>query len=188
MIIEIIDSICHMSSKSNEEIEALVEKEQFGKGDIILKKGQRNSKEYFVLDGICRSFLINPEGEEITIAFFAQGSILSPYVTRTREGYSNLNFQASVNTTLGSMDAGKFEELMVNNLEIRNFGNTVLKNELNQKVDKEIGMASLTAKERLIKFRQQFPLFENLIPHTEIASYLGITNISLSRLRSEIMK
>jgi CRP-like cAMP-binding protein len=54
------------------------------------------------------------------------------------------------------------------------------------KVEKEIGLASLTAKERLLSFRQQFPMFENLISHPDIASYLGITNISLSRLRKEL--
>jgi len=41
---------------------------------------------------------------------------------------------------------------------------------LNQKVEKEIGLASLTAKERLIAFRKKNQLLENLIPHTDIAS------------------
>jgi CRP-like cAMP-binding protein len=86
------------------------------------------------------------------------------------------------------MDAKSFEKLMVDNLEIREFGNVVLRNELKQKVEKEIGMASLTAKERLVKFREQYPLLENIIPHTTISTYLGITNISLSRLRNELLK
>jgi hypothetical protein len=55
-------------------------------------------------------------------------------------------------------------------------------------VEKEIGMASQTAKERLIKFREDYPILENLIPHTTISTYLGITNISLSRLRNELAK
>jgi CRP-like cAMP-binding protein len=89
---------------------------------------------------------------------------------------------------MGLMDAQSFEELMVDNLEIRDFGNAVLRNELKRKVEKEIGMASLTARERLIKFREQYPLLENTIPHTSISTYLGITNISLSRLRNELLK
>ena len=43
------------------------------------------------------------------------------------------------------------------------------------------------AKERLIEFRNKYKILENLIPHTDIASYLGITNISLSRLRKDLM-
>jgi CRP-like cAMP-binding protein len=99
-----------------------------------------------------------------------------------------LYFQALTEVKIVSIDAVEFEKLMIDNLEIRNFGNTVLRNELIKKVDKEIGLASLTAKERLINFRNHFPMLENVIPHSDIASYLGITNISLSRLRRDLIK
>ncbi len=75
---------------------------------------------------------------------------------------------------------------MIENIEIRTFGNLVLQNELKSKVEKEIGLASLSAKERLIEFRKKYKILENFVPHTDIASYLGITNISLSRLRKEL--
>jgi CRP-like cAMP-binding protein len=117
-----------------------------------------------------------------------QNSILSPHTTRTIKGFSSLNFQALTDAKLAELDASEFESLMVENLEIREFGNTVLRQELGKKVDKEISLASLTAKERLLKFREQYPLLENLIPHNDIATYLGITNISLSRLRRELIR
>lgn len=188
MIEEIINSIYPMSTNSLKELEALIEVEAIKKGETFIKRNKRDKKEYFVLDGVCRSYLINPEGEEITISFFTSKSILSPYTTRTIEEISVLNFQALTAVKTVAIDAAKFEKLMIDNLEIRNFGNTVLRNELARKVDKEIGLASLTAKERLIEFRNQFPMLENLIPHPAIASYLGITNISLSRLRRDLMK
>ena len=75
---------------------------------------------------------------------------------------------------------------MINHIDIREFGNMVLQNELLAKVEKEIGLASLNAKERLILFREKYHFLENLISHADIASYLGITNISLSRLRREL--
>lgn len=185
---DIILSIHPISEASVEIIIRLVDIIEYPKEEVFIKKGKRNSYEYFVLEGVCRSFLLNPEGEEITISFFTGSSIISPYTTRTSDGFSNLNFQALTPLKLGIMDASLFEDCMVDNLEIREFGNRVLRDELNQKVDKEIGMASMTAKERLLKFREQFPGLENLIPHTTISTYLGITNISLSRLRNELVK
>lgn len=177
-----------MSSSSLEAIIDIVEYVEYQKNEIFITEGKRNSKEYFVLEGVCRSFLLNPEGEEITISFFTENTVLSPFITRTYDGLSNMNFQALTTLKLGIMDAGSFEQLMVENLEVREFGNIVLRNELKQKVEKEIGMASLTGKERLIKFREKYPLLENMIPHTAISTYLGITNISLSRLRNELLK
>ncbi len=185
---EIILRNIPMSSTSLDAIMDIVDYVEYQKNEIFIEESKRNSMEYFVLEGVCRSFLLSPEGEEITISFFTDKCVLSPFTTRTSNGISNLNFQALTPLKMGSMDAYSFEKLMVENPEIREFGNIVLRKELKQKIEKEIGMASLTAKERLIKFREQYPLLENLIPHTAISTYLGITNISLSRLRNELVK
>ena len=184
---DIINSIYQVSGHSLKQIIDLVEYQEYKKGSCFIEKGTHNYYEYFLVDGICRSFVLSPEGEEISIAFFNPGTVLSPFVTRTVEDISNINFQALTDIKVGTMDASKFLSLMVDHLDAREFGNMVLKIELQNKVDKEIGHASLTAKERLLKFREQYALLENLVPHTTIATYLGITNISLSRLRKELL-
>lgn len=188
MVKDIIQSVIPVSSNSMNAIEELVEYESVEKGKTFIKRNQVNFKEYFILDGVCRSYLISPQGEEITISFFTSNSVLSPYVTRTSNGRSILYFQALTNLQTAAIDAAAFEGLMIENQEIKNFGHKVLQNELLKKVEKEIGLASLTAKERLIKFREEYPMLENQIPHSDIASYLGITNISLSRLRRDLMR
>lgn len=182
-LISIINSIFPLKDTSLNEIENILEYKEIRNGTVFIEKGKRNQSEYFLINGICRSFLLNPDGEEITISFFNTGSILSPYVTRTLKGISLLNFQSLTDITIGEINAVKFEDLMVNNLEIREFGNMVLKLELQRKVQKEINLASLTAMERLRIFRNDFPGFENIVPHTTISTFLGISNVSLSRLR-----
>lgn len=179
----IINSIFPLSITSLKEISEIISYQEIKRGEVFLEKGKRNSSEYFLIDGICRSFLLNPDGEEITISFFNSGSIISPYVTRTINGITNINFQTLTDVTIGEMNASEFEELMVNNLDIREFGNMVLKIELQKKVQKEINLASLSAMERLQIFRKDYPGFENIVSHPTIASFLGITNVSLSRLR-----
>jgi CRP-like cAMP-binding protein len=77
---------------------------------------------------------------------------------------------------------------MINHIDIREFGNMLLQNELLAKVEKEIALASLNGRERLILFREKYHFLENLISHVDIASYLGITNISLSRLRRGLLE
>jgi hypothetical protein len=52
----------------------------------------------------------------------------------------------------------------------------------------EVLFRSYTAKDRLLFFRTHYPSLENLIPHTIIASFLGITPVSFSRLRNELSK
>ncbi len=183
----IINTIYPISNQAFGAIEKLLKFETYSKGDTFISRNKRNEKEYFALKGISKSYLINPDGDEITISFFLENSILSLHSIRTSNNISNLYFKALTDIELASINAKKFEQLMIENIEIRNFANTVLQNELISKVEKEIGLASLSAKERLIEFRNKYRLLENLIPHTDIASYLGITNISLSRLRKDLM-
>lgn len=183
----IINNISHISENSFSHIEKLLHFETFKKGETFIQRNRRNEKEYFVLNGVCKSYLISPGGDEITVSFFTKNSVLTPYAIRTPKNISNQHFKALTDIELASINAKAFEQLMIENIEIRNFANTVLQNELISKVEKEIGLASLSAKERLIEFRKKFRLLENLVPHTDIASYLGITNISLSRLRKDLM-
>lgn len=184
----IINSYQTISERSLIEICNGLTVETYAKGDVFIKLNRINSKEYFVFDGICKSYLLNPDGVEITISFFMGNSIISPHQTRTLAGKSNLNFKALTALTIVSIDAALFEDLMIHNLEIRNFAHTVLQHELMVKIQKEIGMASMTATERLLAFRAQFKSLENYIPHMDIATYLGITNISLSRIRKELSR
>lgn len=179
----IINAIFPINNTSIKKISDIVSYRNIQNGTVFLEKNKRNKCEYFLIKGICRSFLLSPDGEEITISFFNSSSILSPYVTRTINGITNINFQALTDVTIGEMNAAKFEDLMVNDLDIREFGNMVLKIELQKKVQKEINLASLTAKERLHIFRKEYPGFENIVPHPTISTFLGITNVSLSRLR-----
>ena len=182
----LINKVSPISEGSLDLISDLIVVEVYEKGDVFIDRGKKNNKEYFVYEGVCRSFLLSPEGEEVTISYFLEGSVLSPNKTRTANQISHLNFQALTRLTVASLNADKFEQLMINHIDIREFGNMVLQNELLAKVEKEIGLASLNAKERLILFREKYHFLENLISHADIASYLGITNISLSRLRREL--
>ena len=184
----IINKVSPVSERSLDLVNDLIVIEVYEKGDVFIDRGKRNNKEYFVYEGVCRSFLLSPEGEEVTISYFLEGTVLSPNKTRTANQISHLNFQALTSLTVASLNADKFEQLMINHIDIREFGNMVLQNELLAKVEKEIGLASLNAKERLILFREKYHFLENLISHVDIASYLGITNISLSRLRKGLME
>ncbi|MCV9385852.1 Crp/Fnr family transcriptional regulator [Reichenbachiella ulvae] len=184
----IINDTFPISDTAFRLIEKHLDYQHLEKNTDFIVRGRKNNLEYFILNGICKSFVLNPDGKEITISFFMTQSILSPRQIRTTADRSNLSFRSLTDLEIATIPADTFENLMIENLEIRNFANTVLQQELIRKVQKEIGLASLTAKERLLAFRQDYPGLENFIPHSDIASYLGITNISLSRLRSELAR
>lgn len=175
----------HVSQNARQLLAALCIEQKSKKDSILLKPNQTDDSEYILLQGIARTFLHNTQGEEITLSFFEDNTVLPPFITRTDNGKSLLYCETMTDCTFAKINAKAFESLMIDNLEIREFGNTVMRQELLNKVGKEIRMASWSAKERLEQFRKDFSMLENKIPHSMIASYLGITNVSLSRLRKQ---
>ena len=144
----IVNKVSPVSEGSLDLISDLIVVEVYEKGDVFIDRGKKNNKEYFVYEGVCRSFLLSPEGEEVTISYFLEGGVLSPNLTRTANQISHLNFQALTKLTVASLNADKFQQLMINHLDIRGFGNGVLQNELLAKVEKEIALASLNTGEK----------------------------------------
>lgn len=175
-----------LSLDSAEKLSKVIEVIQFQKGDTFIRAGKINTTEYLILEGICRSFLENVKGQEVTLSFFNSSKTISPNLTRTKNLISILNVQALTDIKLASFPTLELMRLMNENRAIEMWGNGILQKELMQKVSKEINHISLGAKERLLTFRKEYPLLENQISHSYISSYLGITNVSLSRIRKEI--
>lgn len=174
-------SLSPQSAKLLAEVITIIDVESETK---FVKEGSSNNMEYLIFEGICRSYLINSKGDEVTLSFFT--SIVAPNLIRTKLNKSILNVQALTKVRLGTFLSEDLMKLMNQNREIELWGNSVLQKELMEKVEKEINQISLSAKDRLIVFREKYEQLENLISHSYIASYLGITKVSLSRIRGEL--
>lgn len=74
---------------------------------------------------------------------------------------------------------------MVNFESIREWGNNIMRDELARKVGREWCLAALSARQRLEWFRKEHPGYEVLFAHFHIASYLGMTPVTLSRARNQ---
>ena len=69
VIKDITDRVYPLSRQSLELIESELTIEEYNKKELIIESDSWNRKEYFILEGICRSFLINPLFEETTLSF-----------------------------------------------------------------------------------------------------------------------
>ena len=185
------DTIRAFSDMSRNSVDLLAEHStiiELGKQQTFIRHNIANGLEYYLLDGLVRSYAFSESQTDVTLYFYGARSILPPHTTRTAGGLSTLNYESLEPTLLAAIPADTFSGFMRGNSEIYRFAHEVLERELKAKTQKEIGMAVLPAKERLLELRDLFPALENRIPHAHIASYLGITQVSLSRLRKEIAR
>jgi len=152
--------------------------------ELLFEMGDQGGTEYFVTQGILRTYVLSPAGEEVTMGFFVAPCALTPSIARDLENVSQLSCDALVPTTVASLDGRLLIQSMMQNQLMQLWGDTVMRSELTRKMQRELGLATHTAKQRLDEFRVRYPELEDQITHSMIASYLGMTPVTLSRLRN----
>ncbi|MFK7848285.1 MAG: Crp/Fnr family transcriptional regulator [Rhodothermales bacterium] len=154
------------------------------KESCVITQGAKNSKEIIVLDGYLSSSISDPEGRSVCVGFYAGPRVVTPNVARTRDGVSLVSINANTDSLIAQMEAAKLTELMLALEPIRDWANGILQRELACKAEREWCLSALGGADRLDWFRKTHPQHEELFSHFLIASFLGVTPVTLSRLRN----
>lgn len=185
---QLINQYATVSAQALAEVESAGEMFTLSKNKHLFKAQLYDAFEYFQLEGIAHRYNTDDENQPITTGIYSGPVVLTPHFARTRGGFSIFSVQALTDCTYFKVPIGTFDELRKNNKQIHAFGQRVVEQEFTTHLRFEVLFRSYSAKNRLLFFREHYPMLENLIPHTVIASYLGITPVSFSRLRNELAK
>lgn len=153
------------------------------KGRRIVTQGAPDSMEHIILDGRVTSQITDPEGRAVCVGFHTGPCVVAPNVARTRDGVSLVSLDVNADALVAQMDSGALTELMLASEPIREWANGILQQELARKADREWCLAALGGADRLAWFRENYPRHEGLFGHYLIASFLGVTPVTLSRPR-----
>ena len=153
------------------------------RGRRIATQGEPDLIEHIILDGRATSLITDPEGRAVCVGFHAGPCVVAPNVARTRNGTSLVSIDVIADALVAQMNTLALTELMLASEPIREWANGILQQELARKADREWCLAALGGADRLAWFRENFPRHEGLFGHYLIASFLGVTPVTLSRLR-----
>ena len=157
---------------------------RLNKGAHLSRQEQPDADEFVLLDGCLASSICDQNGKEVCVGFYVGPCVVTPNIARTRNGISLVSIVATTDAFLARIDSDLLSDRMISSEPVRNWANGVLRDALNRKVEREWCLAALGGAERLAWFRQTFPGYEDIFAHTLIASFLGVTPVTMSRLRS----
>lgn len=182
-IIENIRKQYPVSDLTIKELESYLTPCSFPKRYQLIKEGIYCKYAYFIEKGILRAYWV-VDGEEYTTSFGAEGCI----VFSMDELYYNKKSEEYVET-LEEVEAYRInirdlKNLMETNLELCNWGRIIHQNEYRRLHRSHKERLTLPARQRYEEFKKQFPYVCQRTNLGYIASYLGITLSTLSRLRS----
>ena len=154
----------------------------FKKGELILGIGERMNKVYYILDGLARSYYIDNNGNDVTKAFLCEYNfcILESFFTNEPSCQS---FEAIENMTVLEYNADELKTMIFAVPELKELYIKMLENTIVYKMRRESSFQLESAAERYLNFKKLLPNIEDRVKQSYIASYLGITPVSLSRIR-----
>lgn len=165
----------------------LIEK-KVKKGEIILNAGSICNHSFFVEEGLLRSYSIDQQGREHMIQFAPENWIISDRSSLLFQEPSEFFIDAVENTTMIMFD----EEFVIKASELsanfRTFNQKALNNHIRHQQKRINLLLSAMAEERYLNFIELYPNVTLRVPQWMIASYLGITPESLSRVRKELAR
>ncbi|HEY2582420.1 MAG TPA: Crp/Fnr family transcriptional regulator [Mucilaginibacter sp.] len=158
------------------------------KNQFLLAAGKVSDEYLFLEKGCMRTFAHDTAGNEVTTNFCLPGQVafeVSSFFNRTR---SKENIQALTDCEGWFITYEQLNNLFHTLPEFREFGRSVLVRGFTDLKTRMLSMITETAEERYEILLQTKPEIFQLAPLKYIASYLGITDTSLSRIRKELLK
>lgn len=183
---EYIEKIIPLTQNEWEQIEACTNKKSIGKTEILINQNSRFNKEVFVQKGCVRSFIVDNDGNEKTTGFFQENEFISTNSFRTKNGVSLFTYQAITPVSLILIDSDLFSRLLNEHDKFKRLVKEVKGKESERLSNRDDCLLQVRAEEKYNKFRLFYPKLESEIAHHYIASYLGITPVSLSRIRKKL--
>lgn len=156
------------------------------KGDFILEKGQIPQAYYILEEGLVRSFLYDYEGNEITSGFMGAGEVVIEVASFFQRISTQEYIQCIGACRLWRIGYQDFQDLFHQIPAFREWGRSWLAYALYLSKKRATEMVTEPAKQRYLHLLEEKPHLIQQAPLKYIATYLGITDTSLSRIRKEI--
>lgn len=182
------EKIAEHFAVSGQEIRLLLkdaEKISFTPKDIVVHEREINSNLYFITQGVWRAYTFK-DGVEVTLWFVSEGEMALSVWGYTSNLPSHLTLEVVTDSEAYCLSRFKLEQLFQSSIALANLGRKILENFMLEIEVAWLDSYNRTALERYVTLLEKRPEIIRAVPLKYIASYLGITAQSLSRIRNRL--
>jgi len=186
---QFIDYVLQFGNLNKQQIDLILSKAteiELRKDEFYWEAGKTVKQIGFLVSGVIRVFYYNNKGEEITSYFIEETHlILSGYIMD--EVYTPSQYLSAItDCKLVAFSKQDWKEISQTIIGWDNILQKIVSKYYSEKLSRRSDLVSQDGTERYLDFIQKFPTLANRVPLSFIASYLGITQSSLSRIRKNI--
>ncbi len=156
------------------------------KGEYVLRRGDQHRQSYYVQKGLLRYYSIDDKGKEHILQFAPEGWFVSDRQSACLNIDADFFIDALEDTEALLVKESFIVKKAKENPAFLELNLQLLQNHIRQLQNRINQLLSYTAEERYLDFVNTYPNFMLRVPQWMVASYLGITPESLSRVRKEL--
>ena len=175
-----------MSSAQWAELEPLLVVGDYRKGDPLVRQGDEEMEQFFILDGMLKRVVSNPEGREMILRFAADREMDTSYAAwrlRTPVPYSIV---AVTKVRAAELPMPLWAEFLERHRDVKERFEYEVMKLMSEVMAHTITLHLLDAPGRLSRFQRKHPDLAGRIPKKELAAYLNLTPETLSRLKQKL--
>jgi len=177
-----------MSAAQWEALEPLLAIVDYRKGDRLVRQGDEEMAQVFVLDGMLKRVVTNPQGREMILRFAAENEMDTSYAAwrlRTPLPYSIV---AVSKVRTAELPLAKWVDFIDRQVDVKaRFEYEVMKL-MSEVMAHTITLHLLDAPGRMLRFERKHPELAGRIPKKELAAYLNLSPETLSRLKQKLSR
>lgn len=183
---DFLKSKFHVSKETYLILNGLASIRKLKAGEDIVKQGGKSKKIAFLVSGLMRAFSTLESGKQVTKNIFSPISFVGAFSSIVKDQPSILCYEALVNSVVFEVNFNEFIKISKTNIDVSNLYNRILEYVFIVYEKKQMEMLTLNGTERYLSLKKQIPNIDSLIPQYQIASYLNISAVQLSRIRKEL--
>jgi len=173
-----------LSTSSWKTLVNLGQRQSLSKGAFFTRPGEPSTRFAVVLSGWLRHFYVDAKGKESVKAFRGPLEVSGPYAEILQRRPSRTFIEALTNAELLVFEVAKVDAAAERSLELQRLVRRFVEVQFVAKEQREFEFLMLSAEERYRQFCTSFPDLVTVLPQYQIASYIGITPVALSRIRA----
>lgn len=174
------------SESEIEEFLQLFELRKVNKNDYFIHEGERCREVAFIKSGIFRSFYLSDDGKDMTYCFRFPNTLMAAYSSFISGSLSKENMQAINDAELLVLKKESMDAIVQDNLNWTKFLKIIAEQEYLELENRFFQLQRDSASQRYAALLENYPDYIQKIPLQYLASYLGITQRHLSRIRKEV--
>jgi CRP/FNR family transcriptional regulator, cyclic AMP receptor protein len=155
---------------------------------FLLSQGEICNFEGYIVKGCLKKYYIDEKGDEVILQFAVEDWWISDIGSFSEQKPSNLFIEALENTELLMIDYANKEKIYQEIPGLERVFRTMIQRAYAVLENRFYSSIAKSAEERYLDFVKKYPVIVQRVPQTQIASYLGITPESLSRIKSRMVK